>query len=520
MSMIGMIESVVKPQALRESYVRGLGQDLLRGQTERLDKILCQRFGPHWHEHAPPLGMATRRQLELWLDRCKTAPDLMSVFDRRDGSRMSGRQTWKSSLGAETTPPAAFVLFWRGNDSTLSGQRHDVLAKVLNEHPFVDTLIVFDAPVRMQDWIDLRDRSRPLSSDCHVAANIFDIRWGRELSGPGRHEVFVWDDHPDGARSCTCWARCEQDRQTLHLDFVDSVLRSEGVDPRHSVFWFFPPFPDATMLVEHLRPGRVVVEFAEDVPAQGTERGEDFERSLNGRADRVIVPHGAPVPWTDGSHGHVDCVREAIQLPVAHGVLEAADDPETLALRLWPGPSAAFIGPLDDLVDEELLRQLATHRPDVQWILLGAPAGDERVKWLALLPNVRLMGFTCLDTAHSWALSCDIGIVPYKRGQAIAQPARYERAICTLVGAGLPVVSTAGCDVPAALRHRVHLAPGPQEFLSAVDTLLDSVQHTLRQAPTVIDIGGESGAYRYGPIIDAEVGARPPTPGTEAGNDG
>ncbi len=95
-----------------------------------------------------------------------------------------------------------------------------------------------------------------------------------------------------------------------------------------------------------------------------------------------------------------------------------------------------------------------------------------------------------------------------------------RRAGYFLSDAGLPVVLTAGWDVPAALRRRVHLAPGPQEFLSAVDTLLDSVQHTPRRAPTVIDLSGESGAYRYGPIIDAEVGARPPTPGTEAGTDG
>lgn len=142
--------------------------------------------------------------------------------------------------------------------------------------------------------------------------------------------------------------------------------------------------------------------------------------------------------------------------------------PEPPDLQAVPRPRLGFFGALDpDLVDFELLEQVARALSDCHLVLIGGTTG--RMQKLAALANVHLLGFKPYETIPAYGAYFDVGLMPWHRSDWIryCNPIKLKEYLAL----GLPVVST---YFPELDRYAevVRVGRGPQEFVDQVRAAL------------------------------------------------
>ena len=126
-----------------------------------------------------------------------------------------------------------------------------------------------------------------------------------------------------------------------------------------------------------------------------------------------------------------------------------------------------FIGTVADWVDLEVVRHLASSRP--QWSLLLI--GDVQTDTSALrdLSNVHLLGRRSYQSLPAYCKAFDVAILPFVVNEltVAANPLKLREYLA----AGLPVVAT---PLPEVLKldGMVRLARTPGEFLNQIESLL------------------------------------------------
>jgi len=178
------------------------------------------------------------------------------------------------------------------------------------------------------------------------------------------------------------------------------------------------------------------------------------------------------------------CERRARFNPNTHWIPNGADvahfsKPVAPAadLQTMPHPVLGFVGGLSEWVDLELLRRLATARPDWSFALIG-PVGKS-AQSIAHLPNVRLLGARAYAAVPRYLAAFDVALIPFKQDPVTyyADPIKaYE-----YLAAGVPVVAT---DLPALRRlaYVVRLADSPESFLTQIEAALLEGRDAGRQA--------------------------------------
>jgi glycosyltransferase involved in cell wall biosynthesis len=137
-----------------------------------------------------------------------------------------------------------------------------------------------------------------------------------------------------------------------------------------------------------------------------------------------------------------------------------------------PEPRAVYVGTMAEWFDFELVALAAQRRPRISFVLIG-PSELARRR-LPQLPNLHVIGSRPWDALPGYLQHASIGLIPFDirnhrdlvRG---VNPLKlYEYAAC-----GLPVVSV---DWPELRRLSapIALADGPEDFIEALDRMLDS----------------------------------------------
>ena len=122
--------------------------------------------------------------------------------------------------------------------------------------------------------------------------------------------------------------------------------------------------------------------------------------------------------------------------------LDSASPPSSLASI--PGPRLLFVGAISSYkVDFNLLRRLATLRPQWSIILIGAIGeGDPEtdIGLLAGLPNVYCLGPKAYSELPAYMVCCDVGLLPCLLNQYTVN--MFPMKFFEYLASGLPVVST------------------------------------------------------------------------------
>lgn len=176
----------------------------------------------------------------------------------------------------------------------------------------------------------------------------------------------------------------------------------------------------------------------------------DAKKALNPRTH--YMPHG--VNWT--------LFSQALAKAAARGT-----DPVLRDLRR-KGPVLLFFGHVSyDWVDTNLLRYVASQRPDWQLALVGrnSLAPDE----FAGISTIHLLGERAYEDLPEACRHASIGIIPFVRSELTE--ACNPLKLYEYFAAGLPVVST---DIPEVRRYRdtALIAETPSGFVTACDKAL------------------------------------------------
>ncbi len=194
-----------------------------------------------------------------------------------------------------------------------------------------------------------------------------------------------------------------------------------------------------------------------------------FEHELLESSDMVFCSaEGLFESKRDVARGSVTLVRNGAQ--IEH--FAPAGRPVPADLAKLPRPIVGYVGALADWVDFDLLRGVATRRPDWSVVLIGPvfqgkTTGDARALGrIADLPNVHLLGPRPYDEVPAYVEAFDVAMIPFKLNGLTEDTNPIK--VYEYLAAGVPVVSTPLREV-ATMPH-VRIASTAEEFVGHVES--------------------------------------------------
>jgi len=315
-------------------------------------------------------------------------------------------------------------------------------------------------------WDFVFQRPQHLLTRCARLHRVFVIEEPIIDDGPTRLDVTV-RQHGIHVVVPHFSARPAGDAAALQARLLDGFFRDHRI--RDYVLWYYTPM--AMEFTRHLRPRAVVYDCMDELsafagaPASMRER----EQELLARADVVFT--GGHTLYEKKRHSHANVHPFPSSVDVAHFARARASQPDASGQAHIPHPRLGFFGVVDERMDLELLRQVASARPAWQLVIIG-PVVKIDPAVLPVAANIHYLGSKSYDDLPSYLAGWDVALLPFARNDAT----RYISPTKTpeYLAAGKPVVSTSIRDVvrPYGIQGLARIADDPDEFVAAVEASL------------------------------------------------
>ena len=233
--------------------------------------------------------------------------------------------------------------------------------------------------------------------------------------------------------------------------------------------WFYTPM--ALPILKYIEPRGIVYDCMDDLasfrfaPPALVER----EGRLMDLADVVLA--GGPSLHASRKARRPDtyCLPSAVD--VAHfsrANLDDRSDEATAAAALHegiPGPRLGYMGVIDERLDLHLLDDLAWHRPDWSFVMVGPVVKIDPAS-LPRRPNIHWKGMASYATLPHLLPHWDVALMPF----ALNEATRFISPTKTLeyLAGGVGVVSTPVPDVVSLYGRVVRVAAGADGFEQAI----------------------------------------------------
>jgi glycosyltransferase involved in cell wall biosynthesis/polysaccharide pyruvyl transferase WcaK-like protein len=192
------------------------------------------------------------------------------------------------------------------------------------------------------------------------------------------------------------------------------------------------------------------------------------ERELARSADVMTVSSRAlQRRWASERQGAV-LVRNAADFAFFHDAASRSDASCPEPMAGITRPVAGFFGAVVEWFDTELVRRVASARPEVSFVFVGNVARVS-VEPLEALGNVHLLGPQPYEDMPRYLRTFDVCLVPFVADDVTASMDLVK--VYEYFAQGKPVVTT---PVAEMLRYgrELYLADGPEEFVAALDGAL------------------------------------------------
>ncbi|GAB3949800.1 glycosyltransferase family 1 protein [Spirosoma harenae] len=227
---------------------------------------------------------------------------------------------------------------------------------------------------------------------------------------------------------------------SLQRKAIDQLLKDYQI--QHFVAWYYTPM--ALPFTDHLKPQLVVYDCMDELsaflgaPANLLEQ----EALLLKRADLLFTGGLSLYDAKKDRHPAVFAFPSSIDFTHFESARYAL--PEPADLLPISGPRIGFCGVIDERLDIDLLRSLASQRPDWHFVLLG-PIVKIDPDTLPKGPNLHYLGPKPYSELPAYFSHWQVAMMPF----AINEATRYISPTKTpeYLAAGLPVVSTPIRDV-------------------------------------------------------------------------
>jgi UDP-galactopyranose mutase len=246
-------------------------------------------------------------------------------------------------------------------------------------------------------------------------------------------------------------------------------LCAEDLGITRYALWMSTPL--ARELTTELEPIGVAYDCMDEWPEAVTPSGgiSPSEAELLQRADVVFVGGQSLFRARRPLHANLHCLPSAVDVAHFGAARNHTIDPPDLAPL--GRPRAGYFGAIDERMDLALLEEVASLRPEIQFIMIGPVVALDP----ATLPNARnihWLGRRAYQELPGYIGGWNLAILPFTESAAT----RYisPAMVPEFLAAGKPVVSTAIRDVvhPYGVEGLVRIARRARAFAEAMDDAL------------------------------------------------
>lgn len=241
-------------------------------------------------------------------------------------------------------------------------------------------------------------------------------------------------------------------------------------DLGETLFWYYTPM--ALKYTGKHQPKAIVYDCMDELSGFKFADSEikEFEQRLLKKADLVFTGgyslYEAKKYYHDNIHPFPSSIEKE-HFAKAKTCEEAMDQVDI------QGPKIGFFGVIDERFDVELIRQIATNKPDWNIILIG-PVVKINPASLPKLTNIHYLGQKSYNELPGYLAGWDVAILPF----LLNESTRYISPTKTpeYLAAHIPVVSTPIHDVinPYGEQHLVHICSCSETFTEAIEKELQN----------------------------------------------
>jgi len=241
------------------------------------------------------------------------------------------------------------------------------------------------------------------------------------------------------------------------------------------ISWYYTPM--AIPFSNHLAPELVVYDCMDELSAFkfAPPSLAINEKDLFKRAD-VVFTGGMSIYESKKDHHHnvhpFPSSIDKVHFGQARKIRKEPEDQKNI-----PHPRFGFFGVVDERFDIELLREVATKKPDWQFVILGPVVKIDPAD-LPRQGNIHYLGSKKYEELPHYIASWDIATILF----AINDSTKYISPTKTpeYLAAGKPVISTPIRDVvrPYGDNNLVHIVNNAEEFIAAAEKELAKKSRT------------------------------------------
>lgn len=396
------------------------------------------------------------------------------------------------------------VMFWRQDDAGLYGRRFDMLVDRLARRPDIRRIAVFDPPYAAHRLWDPQDDG-PTSHTREILDSKLTRRWGLADTDKVSHHVFLFDKFgnlPHG----------DYPNEDGFAGFVAEELERSGINPKESVFWYYPVFEELEALTDRFRPRLTVVDVVDDQrawPGRSSQRRESMDRhyrALLGDADVVLANCESVRETLSVYAGDIVVVPNGCDLDP---IPEDPQDRRFARFAAIEGPILGLAGNLEPKTDAVLLERIACERPDCHLVLVGSTHSNPSLLRLDAYNNVFFAGVVRYPEVKAWIKRFDVALLPH----LATEQTRSMHPLKLLVYASLGVrIVATGVSNLGELEPFIDVARDHDAFLAAIDTALVGAGGPNRGAlaETVETSSWERRVETIMQLVKAKLAQRPP----------
>ncbi|WP_434674047.1 glycosyltransferase family 1 protein [Pseudomonas sp. R1-15] len=248
--------------------------------------------------------------------------------------------------------------------------------------------------------------------------------------------------------------------------------------PSELMLWYLTPMSLA--FTDHLEANVVIFDCMDELSAFkfAPPALVEMERRLMAKADVVFT--GGYSLWEAKREHHDNVHAMPSSVDITHFAAARQPIPDPADQADIGHPRLGFFGVIDERFDIELVRELATQRPDWHIVLIG-PVVKIDPQTLPRLANIHYLGAKQYEELPAYLAGWDVALMPF----ALNESTRFISPTKTpeYLAGGCPVVSTPIRDVVNGYGESgvVAIADSPQGFIDAIQAALD-----LRTQPGVV----------------------------------
>jgi hypothetical protein len=231
------------------------------------------------------------------------------------------------------------------------------------------------------------------------------------------------------------------------------------------IFWYYTPL--ALKFSDKYKPKIIIYDCMDELSAFKFAPKEiiAYEKKLISKADLVFTGGHSLYEAKKQYHANIFPFPSSIEkkhFRKARQVTEAVDQ------QFINGPKIGFFGVIDERFDTELIRNIATKRPEWQLIIIG-PVLKIATETLPNNNNIHYLGQKSYNELPNYLAGWDVALIPFLLNEStrFISPTKTPEYLA----ANIPVVSTAIRDVvkPYGIKKLVHICTDADQFIYAIE---------------------------------------------------